>query len=337
MKIRNALLLLFTALLLCGCGKAAPLPDQGPREEEKLVIYTSHKSEVYRSIVREFEERTGIWVEVVTGGTSELLEQIASQQDSPRADLMFGGGVESLESYRNCFSPYITREAASLRPSLMDDENYWTPFSALPIVLVCNPKLVNAEQLTGWGDLEKEIFRGKIAFADPSVSGSSFTALATWAQVLSLPYDEALQTISCCLDGQQLSGSSAVLAAVEDGSFLVGITLEETAMKHIAGGSDLAMVYPSDGTSCVPDGVALIRGCAHPENARAFLDFVVSRDVQQLLSQSMYRRPARLDVAQNTSLPPTRELKLIEYDLQWVSENRELLLSDWAFYQKEAE
>ena len=37
-------------------------------------MYTSHKQEVYAPIIKEFEERTGIWVEVVPGGTTELLE-----------------------------------------------------------------------------------------------------------------------------------------------------------------------------------------------------------------------------------------------------------------------
>lgn len=337
MKGKHLLLIVFTVLLLSGCGSSSQIPEYAPQEEKKLVVYTSHKPEVYESIVREFEERTGIWVEVVTGGTNELLELISREQDVPQADVMFGGGVENLEAYQSCFSPYVSREASSLRTSLQDDENDWTPFSALPIVLVYNPKLVTAEQLTSWMDLQKDIFRGKIAFADPTVSGSSFTALATWMQVLDLPYDECLQSISRCLDGRLLSGSAEVLEAVEDGDCLAGITLEETARKHIADGSDLTIVYPIDGTSCVPDGVALIRGCAHSDNAKQFLDFVVSRDVQQQISQNMYRRPARLDVLPNDALPPMGELTLIHYDLKWVSENRELLLSDWLFYQKEAE
>ena len=71
-----------TALALClGLGGCAG-QEQGesgfaPEERERLVIYTSHKAEVWRPIVREFEERTGIWVTVETGGSNELLERIA--------------------------------------------------------------------------------------------------------------------------------------------------------------------------------------------------------------------------------------------------------------------
>ena len=62
-----------------------------PPEDERLVVYTSHKQELWWPIVREFEERTGIWVDVVTGGSNELLERISEEAESPRADVMFGG------------------------------------------------------------------------------------------------------------------------------------------------------------------------------------------------------------------------------------------------------
>ena len=76
------LLLLFLAavLLLCGCS-APQVQDFAPDEAERLVIYTSHKKDVWWPIVREFEARTGIWVQVVQGGTNELLEQLKKLSD----------------------------------------------------------------------------------------------------------------------------------------------------------------------------------------------------------------------------------------------------------------
>ena len=39
-------------------------------KENQLIVYTSHKEEVYLPIIREFESRTGIWVDVHAGGTA---------------------------------------------------------------------------------------------------------------------------------------------------------------------------------------------------------------------------------------------------------------------------
>lgn len=326
---------LLAALFLSACQKTERTTEYTPDESMRLTIYTSHKEEVYMPIVREFEERTGIWVDVITGGTNELLERIESQQDNVEADVMFGGGVESLKAYEHCFSPYVVGSSDSIREPHQAEDAVWTPFSALPVVLIYNTKLVSPDKITGWSSLSDPIFRGRIAFADPAISGSSFTALAT--QILAgKSMDKTLATLAENLQGKTLSSSGDVLNAVVDGSCLVGITLEETALKYIAAGADLAMVYPEEGTSCVPDASAIVKGAPHSENAKRFLDFTVSYEVQQMLSESSYRRPVRSDIPAGESLLPLQDIVLVDYDIDWACKNRDEILSDWLFYLKEA-
>ena len=326
---------LLAALFLSACQKTERTTEYTPDESMRLTIYTSHKEEVYMPIVREFEERTGIWVDVITGGTNELLERIESQQDNVEADVMFGGGVESLKAYEHCFSPYVVGSSGSIREPHQAEDAVWTPFSALPVVLIYNTKLVSPDKITGWSSLSDPIFRGRIAFADPAISGSSFTALAT--QILAgKSMDKTLATLAENLQGKILSSSGDVLNAVVDGSCLVGITLEETALKYIAAGADLAMVYPEEGTSCVPDASAIVKGAPHSENAKKFLDFTVSYEVQQMLSESSYRRPVRSDIPAGESLLPLQDIVLVDYDIDGACKNRDVILSDWLFYLKEA-
>ena len=84
MKRFTVFLLLFC--LLSGCA-GTPQPDCAPAEGDKLTIYTSHKKEVWWPIVQEFEERTGIWVQVVEGGTNELLEALSQEKNAPQCDV----------------------------------------------------------------------------------------------------------------------------------------------------------------------------------------------------------------------------------------------------------
>ena len=186
---RRCLILALTALLLTGC---AGSPGQSasalaPAESDRVVIYTSHKEEVYGPIVKEFEARTGIWAEVVTGGTNELLARIAGEADAPVCDVIFGGGVESLTAYERYFQPYACAEADLIRPGLRPADDLWTPFSSLPVVLIYNTKLVSPGELTGWESLLSGRWSGSIALADPTVSGSSYTAAAT--MLCALPGD----------------------------------------------------------------------------------------------------------------------------------------------------
>ena len=328
---RRCLILALTALLLTGC---AGSPGQSaaalaPAESDRVVIYTSHKEEVYGPIVKEFEARTGIWAEVVTGGTNELLARIAGEADAPVCDVIFGGGVESLTAYERYFQPYACTEADLIRPGLRPADDLWTPFSSLPVVLIYNTKLVSPGELTGWESLLSGRWSGSIALADPTVSGSSYTAAAT--MLCALPGDDwdQLDRLAVQLEGRVLPDSGDVVAAVAGGSCRVGVTLEETALKRQAQGADIAIVYPEEGTSAVPDGSALIAGAPHPDNAWAFLDFAQSRDVQELVVSQFSRRSVRTDVSDGDALPPADELALIDYPVRWAAELKDAFSARW--------
>ena len=301
--------------------------DLSVGEERKLVIYTSHKEEVYEPLIREFEARTGIWVEVTTGGTIELLEMIAAEDGSASCDVMFGGGVESYEAYKEYFKVYRCRGSEYLSGAFYSMDGKWTAFSQLPIVLIYNNKLVEAADAPEtWAELLGEQWKGKIAFADPQMSGTSCTALLTMCQVLGTEPRQLTEAFLGNLDGDILADSGLVIDEVNEGVKLVGVTLEESAWKARELGADIAVVYPADGISAVPDGAALVKDAPHDENARLFLDFVISRDVQEYLGERLCRRSVRTDVEQPEEFP---QLAVMDFDLEWASANQRPLLRLW--------
>ena len=93
--------LILSVLSACGSRDTEATPDFSDiPADQKLTIYTAHKAEVYRPIIQEFEESTGIWVDVRAGGTTELLEELQEMQSTSKqeVDVMFGGGIEMLEA-----------------------------------------------------------------------------------------------------------------------------------------------------------------------------------------------------------------------------------------------
>ena len=147
----------------------------------RLVVYTAHKEEVYQPIVEEFERRTGVWVQVVSGGTTELLERIAAEAEAPVADVMFGGGVESCWRMRIICAVRRARaamlEAAGLKPIA------FVAFSRLPLVIIYNPRLVSSPPAGLLDLLEKPPARPN-RVREPRRSGRGFTVLATLIQAL---------------------------------------------------------------------------------------------------------------------------------------------------------
>lgn len=297
-----------------------------PDESMRLTVYTSHKEEVYQPIIEEFERRTGVWVRVVSGGTTELLERIAAESDAPAADVMFGGGVESLWAYEAYFA-----DCAAPRGEMLEDcrfENHrFVAFSRLPLVIIYNPRLISTPP-AGYADLLTPELCGQTAYADPMVSGSSFTALATIMQVLD--GEHALERFADNVRGHVLSGSGEVVTAVAAGEMRVGITLYETAKKRMLAGEHIAVVWPVEGTSAVPDGAAILAGCAHEENAQAFIRFILSEDVQRRV-QTEYARESVL-----TSLcGDVQEDEFCAYDIEWAASHQKDILTRWQTLMQE--
>jgi len=318
-------LLLSLVLVLSGCAdqELSELSHFAPEESQRLIVYTSHKHEIYEPIICEFEQRTGIWVEIVTGGTAELLEKIAS--GDTQCDLLFGGGIDSLSAYGDLFAAYKSPELKNIVPS-MQGNGTWTPFSALPMVLIYNPKLVRFNPPEGWSSLLDPAWKGRIAFASPAVSGSSYTVLATMIQALGGEPEDRVKDFYNNLDGQVLSGSGEVIDAVAQGEYFIGVTPEEAAVNGIKEGYDIAMVYPVEGTSIVADGAAIIKNCRHEENAKRFLDFILSEDVQRRLSDTFSRRSVRTGLYTLS----TRGLKSLDYDVAWAGSHHAEILQLWA-------
>lgn len=345
---RGISMLLIICLMLTGCGSAAhgsadqaagATADSGYQiaEGEKLVIYTSHKEEVYGPIIREFEERTGIFVEVRQGGSLELFDEIADQAGEQACDVMFGGGIENYIAYQDYLEAYRVSEEAMIDERYRCNGHMWTAFSVLPIVLIYNNKLVDPEDAPEtWSELLTERWKGKVAFADPVASGSSYTALCTMIQAMDCDENTVLQNFTQILDGHISESSGAVLDEVDSGTMLVGVTLEETARTWIDQGADLSYLYPGEGTSAVPDAVAIIKDAPHRENAQKFLDFTVSRDVQTFLTEKLFRQTVRTDI--EGAGPKTEQdagMQTIDYDVVWAAGERDTILAKWTELQEE--
>ena len=148
--MRRVIPLLCILLLLCGCGGGQSV--SAPDEAARLVIFTARSAAAYDDTVREFERRTGIWVEVRTAdGTLPLLDEIAAGDSG--CDLLLGAAPDCLSAYGDCFAPYAAPLAADIPDAYRDSEDRWTAFSLLPMVLLYNDQLVQRNVPDSWSGL----------------------------------------------------------------------------------------------------------------------------------------------------------------------------------------
>ena len=296
-------------LLLTACSKSEETVYQIP-EDRKLIVYTAHKADVYEPIIKEFEERTGIWVQVENGNTLELLSRIRLEDSGTTCDVFFGGGIDSLTANSDLFQAEAVYSC-----------------SLHPLVLIYNPVLVRRNLPSGWESLFLPAWKGKIAYTDPETSGTGYTALATLLQLTPGEHEEELmQRFLANLNDTLLPDDSAVISEVAAGNCYIGITTEEAALKAVDNGYDIGIVYPAEGTSVVPDGLGICTYAPHAENGAQFIDFVLSGNVQSHLAEFNSRRSADPAVSIPETLPG---LLLFPYDIEESAADQQHILTLW--------
>lgn len=340
MKRQKAVLLAIAAILCCAALAVAvlfvmPSRKEGSSSDDDLVIYSPHPMDMTDYIVREFRQRTGIRVKVISGGTGDLIDKVRKQADGVKADLFWGGGIESLETIKDQFQEYRSSEQAEIVDVYTSSHNLWSPFSVLPVVIIYNTKLVSGKLVPGsWSSLLDPYFKDHVIMADPATSGSAFTILVTMLRTMSEgkggkadAWPFVGRFITQLGPGGFVPGSTTVYNSVAEGEFFAGITFENSALSLKKAGKDIDYRYPSEGTSAVPDGIALLKQAPHPEKAKRFIDFVLGHDVQSILMSKWFRRSVRKDVP--AYQPDLSRLNIIDYPISESAAMRSQILSHW--------
>lgn len=109
------------------------------------------------------------------------------------------------------------------------------------------------------------------------------------------------------------------------------MTYEEAALRYIASGASIAIVYPEEGTSSSPSGCAIIKDCKNPKSAQLFIDYLSSKEVQEKLGD-LNRRSVRKDVTDPDTMTPWDQINFVTLDLDWTASHTEEFNEKWRDY-----
>lgn len=276
---------------------------------KEVVLYSSNQSELIDMVSQGFEKKTGIKVSSVRMGTGEAMKRVQAEKDNPLGDLFWSGDVAVLDAAKKFFAPYLSPEAKVLPSHYIEKDSLWTATNVHIMIIMYNKKLISEqEKPQTWADLLTPKWKDKIAIANPEKSGSAYAKVYGIYKLYG--WDGLKKLIA---NAKILDSASFIWKGTAEGEYPIGLTIEYAAYRYIAGGSkEVGIIYPNDGAFAAPEGTAMLKNCKHPEETKAFMDYLLSKDVEKEIFEKHYRRPARPDVPTIAGLPRITDIKLFK-------------------------
>ncbi|MDU7074322.1 MAG: extracellular solute-binding protein, partial [Streptococcus peroris] len=246
---------------------------------------------------------------------------------------IFGGSYALFSSNENLFEPYISQENDQIIPEYQNETGFYTPYTLDVSVIIANSSLTKGIKIEGYNDLLNPKLKGKIATADPSNASSAF------AQLTNMLVDQGgyeneqawtyVKNLFTLVDGKIASSSSNVYKAVADGEMAVGLTYEDPALKLLNDGADVKVIYPKEGTVFLPGNAAIVKNAKHMENAKKFIDFLLSQEIQDKLGTETTIRPIRKNAKTNKNMKAMTEINIATEDSDYVIKNKSAILKKY--------
>lgn len=338
-----SLLLVFALVLLTACGTSTPKENDTQTDnngtagemtkddEATLIVYSPNSEGLINSMIPAFEEKTGISVQLEQAGTGELFTKLRGEKSAPVADVIFGGSFSTYSENKDLFEEYVSAYDAELPENFRNKEGFKTSYTLDGSVIIINKDLTEGIEIKGYQDLLNPELKGKIATSDPTSSSSAFSHLTNMLVAMGgYESDEAWQYVTDLfknIDGKIQSSSSSVYKTVVDGEMAVGISYEDPVMQLIKDGADnIDIIYMEEGVIFLPAGSGIIKGAKHPNNAKLFMDFLNSKEAQDILGTQTTNRPIREDAEVSDFMTPITEIKQLQEDFDYVNENRDKII-----------
>ena len=276
-----------------------------------LVIYSPNSEGLLNATIPLFEEKYGVNVELI-----QALSLIHISE--PNEDL---------------WEPYVSANDANVIDAYKNKCGFITGNVLDGSVLIVNTDLIGDIKIEGYEDLLNPALKGKIATADPANSSSAFAPLTNMLLAMGgYEDDKAWQYVHDLfenVDGKICESSSGVYKGVADGEYVVGLSYEDPCAQLVLDGAPVKIVYMKEGTVFLPASATIIKGAKNIDNAKLFIDFILSEEVQNIWGSTLTNRPVMKDAATNDAMTPMADINVIEEDIPYVSAHKSELVDKY--------
>jgi iron(III) transport system substrate-binding protein len=281
----------------------APLTDVSAAD--KLTVYSGRAERLIKPVLDAFTAKTGIQIDLLSSGTTELVNRMKAEGDRSPADVFITNDAGSLEIARTAglLRPLSMREVERAIPSqFRAADNSWIGLSGRFWIIVYNTNLMNPDQI-------KSVVRASL--------GDDVTKTF-------------LEGLRDNAGTQVYQKSSQIVEAVAKGQVALGIVNHYYVYRHLATQptAPLGVLMPDQqdgGMGAIMNvaGIGILKHTPRIDNAKLLVEFLVAQAGQKMFADLDKEYPLHPEVKGDPALPDRKSFRAALVPLSKLAELRE--------------
>jgi len=324
-RARRPLLALFVVTMLqpvysaFAAGAERDRVLEGAKKEGRLVLYAGMDTDEAMLFTNEFSKKYPFIKSEIFRSSGEKIQTrfLVEHRASTHSADVFQASIIQVYQLKNLklLGRYGSEEAAGYRDGFKDPQGYWTALYQIPYVIGYNTQLVAPKDApASYEDLLNPKWKGWIA-----LETEEYQWFYHWMQILGR--DKGLDFMKK-FAGQNLqmrAGHTLLAQLVAAGEVALATVVYSNRVERMkASGAPIDWVRFKGPTITAINAIGIPEKAPHPNSAKLFVDFALSKEGQNLL-RGLRRIPARPDVfpdrptlTEGLNLYPARPEGMIE-------------------------
>jgi iron(III) transport system substrate-binding protein len=265
----------------------------------------------------------------------ELQTRIRTEKASPKADIFIGGSSEFHDPLgkEGLLEAYIAPNAKDIAAQFKEATGLWTGWYTGIFGFISNNTRISevgGKKPATWDDLLDPAWKGKLVLPSPVTTGGGYIFIAT--QIFRFNRDEAkamdfMKKLHANI-AQYVPTSPGALTLIDQGQFVGCPNWAHDILTEKGKGNPIDLTVPSD-TGFEVGAVSIVKGTKSLAAAQALVNWSITKEAGDLNVKLSNRGSTRTDVAPAAGAPKLTEVKLVNYDRQWATDNKDRIIKMW--------
>ncbi len=255
---------------------------------QELTIYSGRGEALVGPIIKQFEAETGIKANVRYAGTAELATLLQEEGEQSPADVFWAQDGGALGAIAPLFADLPAEVNEGVAAAFRNVNNKWAPTSGRSRVLAYSKERVEEADLpASINDLTDEKYKGRVAWAP---TNGSFQAFVT-AYRVAHGDDAAKAWLEGMIanDAKVYRNNGTQLEAIANGEVDYGLVNNYYLGGFVARDADFPVTQTHFEAGDIGNllnvaGAGIVAASDNQENARKFIDYLLSGTAQQYIA-----------------------------------------------------